>query len=609
MLLAVVAVPFLLPLILAPRMLLYFDITPKVAVILLGAGALLTLMSFHLDSLRAFVGTRYGRWYTGAAAASIFITILATLTAVHPELAWNGSNWRRYGGLTECATIIAAFLIAAFAAGSEMRMRAIFRAICLSGLIASVYGIAQYFGWDPLLPSSGYEAGEDVFKIVRPPGPLGHADYFAAFLLWPAFLGLGLAHDERTRAWRFLAVCSGATSMLAIIVSGSRGALLALGGGLCIWAVRSRPRLRIVGGVAAVAGIFLLTLYVSPVGERLRARAHWIGEERTGGARLLLWRDSLAMAATSPVRGFGPENFVAEFPRFQSVELARAYPDFYHESAHNMFLDALTGQGAGGLLVLAAIAAIGVTAGVAGGPTYLFAALIATLVAQQFVVFTAPTAFFFYLGAGLLVSNRIEPVSSRGLTPALNWPVAVVSTTIAILVIVAAVRLLSADYALAAVDRRLDAGDPRGAAEAYRRALQHPAAGVSADLHFSRRWAAVAAQFADVPSRLYYAQIAAGAATLAARSPEQQQNAWYNLAILAASRNDPAGVEYSLRSAIALGSNWYKPHWALARLLAGEDRAKEAADEALLALHLNKDKDAEVTATMEPLIGSRASAR
>ena len=126
---------------------------------------------------------------------------------------------------------------------------------------------------------------------------------------------------------------------------------------------------------------------------------------------------------------------------------------------------------------------------------------------------------------------------------------------------------------------------------------------------FSRRWAAVAAQFSDVPSRLYYSQIAAGAATLAANSPEQKQNAWYNLAILEASRSDPAGVEYSLRSAIALGSNWYKPHWALARLLATEDRANEAAEEATLALDLNKNKDAEVTATLLPLIGSRVSVR
>src|SRR5215471_10641133 len=49
-------------------------------------------------------------------------------------------------------------------------------------------------------------------------------------------------------------------------------------------------------------------------------------------------------------------------------KLARAYPDFCHESPHNILLDLLTSEGAGGLLALAAIAAIGIYA---GGPPYL----------------------------------------------------------------------------------------------------------------------------------------------------------------------------------------------------------------------------------------------
>ena len=612
MLLAAIAVPFLVPLILAPHVLFYYDITPKVTVMLLGTAALLAFTSFSLDYIRAFVGTRYGRLYAAAAGASILVAILTTVGAVHPLLSWNGSNWRRYGALTECATILAAFLIAAYVFRQELRIRAIMRGIYISGLIASVYGIAQYFGWDPLLPSSAYEAGEGVFKIVRPPGPLGHADYFAAFLLWPAFLGLGAWRDERASVWRVLAVCSSAAGMIAIVLSGSRGALLALAAGLCVLFARSRPRFGVVAVSAALAGIALSLLYVSPAGERLRARAHWIGEERTGGARILLWRDSLAMAATRPLRGFGPENFVAEFPRFQSVDLARAYPDFFHESPHNVFLDEQVAEGVGGLLALVAIAAIGLTAGAAGGPPYLLAAFVATLVSHQFIVFTAPTAFYFYLGAGLLVASG-ERIPSRSLAANPRWTawlrpsLAICNLAAAIFLIGAAYRLLSADYSLATVDRRLDAGDPRGAADAYRRALQHSATGVSADLHFARRWAAVAAQFSDVPSRLYYSQIAAGAATLAAHSPEQQQNAWYNLAVLTASRNDAAGVEYALRSAIALGTNWYKPHWALARLLASEQRGQEAIGEAALARKLNAHKDSEVTVTLGTLSGSRVS--
>ena len=101
-----------------------------------------------------------------------------------------------------------------------------------------------------------------------------------------------------------------------------------------------------------------------------------------------------------------------------------------------------------------------------------------------------------------------------------------------------AYRLVAADAALGLVERRLDANDARGAAAAYRVALDRSAGpDVAADLYFSRRWAAVARNSSATISKLYYAQVAAGAASLATKSPEQQENAWYNLAILEASNN------------------------------------------------------------------------
>ena len=91
-----------------------------------------------------------------------------------------------------------------------------------------------------------------------------------------------------------------------------------------------------------------LAFYFSPAGLKLRARGQWELEDLRGGARLLLWRDSLRMARERSLLGFGPDTFGVEFPRYQSVELSRAYPDFYHESPHNIFLDALVSQGVPG---------------------------------------------------------------------------------------------------------------------------------------------------------------------------------------------------------------------------------------------------------------------
>jgi hypothetical protein len=169
-----------------------------------------------------------------------------------------------------------------------------------------------------------------------------------------------------------------------------------------------------------------------------------------------------------------------------------------------------------------------------------------------------------------------------------------------------AYRLTAADLALAQVQRRLDANDARGAAEAYRQALNRSAGGVTADLDLSRRWAAVAMHASDTMSKLYYGQVATGVASLATKSPEQQQNAWYNLAIFEASANDARAVEYSLRAAISAAPVWYKPHWALARLLAKEDRLQEAEPEARRALYLDGGKDAEVVSTVNEILSSAA---
>ena len=608
--LAVFATAFLAPLALAPHLLFYYDITPKVALLLLGAAIALALASRELDSLLAFCGTRYGRWYAAAAGAGIALAGIATLRSAYPALAWNGSAWRHMGALTEIAVVLAALSIAAYTVRSPPRLVWLLRAMCAAGLLASLYGIAQYFGWDPLLPKTGYEAGEGIFRIVRPPGTLGHSDYFAAFLLWPVFAGIGLLWDEKSSAGGILGAAAAATGTIAILLSGSRGAWLALMAGLCILAAMLRPSLRAAAKVAVFAALALGAFYLSPAGQRLRARMHWIGEDPAGGARPLLWRDSLRMAAAKPFTGFGPDTFAAEFPHYQSEELARAYPDFSHESPHSIFLDALTAEGVPGLLLLAGI----VVAGIAGGlrlrprdstlAVALLPAFAASLVAHQFAVFTAPTAFYFYLGAGVLAGAG-NPKSAVFRVPAVGrWAVLAGGLAAAGFLAVTAYRLVAADAALAAVERRLDANDARAAADAYRKALSHGGSNVTADLYFSRRWAMVARNASNTFSKLYYGQVAVGTASLATKSPEQQPNAWYNLAIFEASTNDVRAVEYSLRASIAAAPVWYKPHWALARLLATEGRLGEAEPEARRALYLDGGKDAEVSSTMNEILGS-----
>ncbi len=604
-----VAISFLSPLALAPHVLFYYDITPKIVILLAGAAAALILSAFHLDSLRAFCGTREGKAFATATLGFLAITALSVTLAAHPSLAWNGSNWRRLGGLTQAACLIIALIVAAWTSGEENRIVPLFKAICWAGILAALYGIAQYFGWDPLLDPSAYRAGEGPFTIVRPPGPMGHSDYFAAFLLWPVFLGLALARLEASSVW--LGRASALLGAIAILLTGSRGAMVGLVAGAVIYAFVAKPNLRVWGAAAALGAVVMGIFYFSPAGQMLRARAHWIGEDPAGGARLLLWRDSVRMATAHPFVGFGPDNFVAEFPRFQSVELAQAYPDFYHESPHNIWLDTLSGQGVVGLAAQLAMILLALWAGVRAlkaKPEFasgLMAGLIAVLAAHQFSVTTAVNAFYLYLGCALLISLVIAQDRSVNVAaPKSRNFVLAGACLAAVALLVVAFRLVSTDLALASAERSIAAGKVPAAAADYHRAVDLRNTGLTADLYFSRRFARAATDSRDALSKLYLGQLAAGSASLATEVPEGQPNAWFNLAELEATRSDTGAVETALRSAITKSPNWFKPHWVLARLLFLQGRNEAAWQESQRAVQLNQ-KDPEVSSTLAPILSFR----
>jgi O-antigen ligase len=599
----------LVPLLITPGLLAYFDVTPKIAFLLIGTALILLYRVQNIRNVSAIPGSRLGRWWVALLGAQWLSSALATAFSTHPALSLHGGNWRRFGLLSETSLLLFVLFAGAWLAEDQAagrkNLRTLLRAATAAGALAALYGIAQYFGWDPLLPAKAYQAGEGPFTIVRPPGTLGHADYFAAWLLIVTFFSVALGRMEQSRWPKIAALAATALVIIAIVLSGTRSAILGLLIGAIVFIVagRSRIRARAIGFSLASLAAFSLFFFSTP-GSKLRARLHWSLEDLRGGARLLLWRDSLRMAANRPIQGFGPETFVTEFPRFESVELARAYPDFYHESPHNIFLDPLTSRGLIGLLPLLALCGLGVFAAFhllrrrdpLAAP--LAAALAASLVCQQFGVLIVPTALYFYLLLAILVATAIPPAQPK---PSRARWYAPLTFAAAIFLAVFAVRLLVADAALAVADRRIEAGDAPSAAQAYRTVLEWQPAGAGSDLRYSRAMQQLAVRAPLFASSLMARQEAIKAGIAAVSTSEDRENAWYNLATLFAMNNDAASVERSLRNAIAWAPNWFKPHWTLAKLLEMANRPTQALVEAAEAAKLDAGHDPEVTETWEHL--------
>jgi O-antigen ligase len=551
-------------LILAPGQMFYYDVTPKLAVLLAGAAVLCLVRP----------GTS-ARRFSLLLAATLASAALATAISPDPALSLYGSTWRRYGLVAQFAVVVVAWFVS-----QSSERPTIVRGIAIASTAAALFGIAQYFGWDPILRASAYHIGEGVWTIVRPPGTFGYVSYFATWLLMAGFLSLEL----RNTAGRIAAgIC-----WSAMLLTGTRAALLGLAAGVLFWMFRRglRPSRRAIA-VSAIALAAAGAFYWSPAGRNLRSRARWSAEDPWGGARPLLWRDSLRMAATRLPAGHGPETFTGTFPHFESAELARAYPDFAHESPHNIFLDALVSQGIPGLLCLAALCAVGLCA----RDPWIAAAVAAGVVAQQFTVFTIPTALLFYVTVALAVpedDNAIR-VPRFALAPG------------AVAFLLVAFRVTAADHSLAQAQRAIDAADLQAADQHYREYRRQRLPGTDADLWCSRALLALSQRSPDPLRRFQALQMADAVAESGADRAEDPFNAWYNVATICAAQGDAAGTERALRRSIAAKPNWFKPHWTLARLLRIEGRASEALTEARTAVDLNGGKDAEVAATLAEL--------
>jgi hypothetical protein len=385
--------------------------------------------------------------------------------------------------------------------------------------------------------------GEGIWTIVRPPSTLGHADYSANWLLFVVFAGAALAVLEQRTPWNVARL-------------GGRGGRLrchrpkrhARGHARPGWQAQlfspwltwtrwrwwgRRFRLPFLALAIAAAAAALLPL---SAGEKLRARVHWARQDPAGGARLLLWRDSLRMAAARWPAGYGPETFVAAFARHQSADLSRAYPDFYHESPHNIFLDALVSQGVAGPLLLLSLAASG------------FAAIMHPECApesnrgrargwargddRQRAIHLLHDAH----RAGILRRHRDAGIPQRPCAPlpplpvGRRWPRVAIAAPCAALLLFFGVRLWIADSLLAAVRRDLDAGRVGDAVNHYAAYRNWRWPGPGADLWYSRRLAQIAGSNAAQAVRAQAFQQAGVAAQRATQTTEAAFNAYYNLA-------------------------------------------------------------------------------
>lgn len=573
------------PLSLAPG-LHAFDVTPKLLALVLGASLVWLLLA--LQAQIGGVPHPLLLALAGLAAAGI----LATAFSADRMLSLAGAEWRRMGLPAWLACLALAAAIPAVTGDNPARRRILLQSIAVAGVIASLYGLAQYGGHDPWIAPALYHIGEGEWQIVRPPATLGYVSYFALYVAAAMFLAAGLAVTATRRVAQLAWAAGAAVMAMAVVVTGSRGAWMGAAVGAIILGVRLRNRRRVL--TALLLGIALsAALVASPLGQPVRSRMRWFVEDPAGGSRLYLWRDSLRLAASHPLLGVGPDAFGLAFAPVESLGLSLAVRDFYVESPHNVFLDYLTSAGLPALIAFAALALLALRT----SDTFLLAAFVSGLVAAQFIADTIPTRLLLLSLAALaapgLPQARVAS-RTRALTrPLTHWVTGACAAAGLALLLIFGIPLARSDRALYRAESAARAGR-------FDLMLQ---AGPAAQRAYPFEYSRLLGQVAMLPSlapgpRAFLFLQAEAAARAALPHSDRPHLIHLHLASLAALQGRYPEAQTELEAAIRCSPTWFRPRWQLAMLLDQAGRRAEAAEQATAALERGARSFPEIAAEL-----------
>lgn len=328
-----------------------------------------------------------------------------------------GAYLRRHGLVTWLAlgALFAGMLEAArLSSGRDL----IVRAAAIGGCWPAAYLLLQHAGFDAIhwiAPSENFQSGSTFGNHVLIGGYLAMVIPLTALAAWrshPAWLGP-------------LAI-----QIAALVVSGSRGAAIALAGAIAtsVMVVYWRRVTRTVAiGMAAAAVVMLVAAVAVPalrpaaIIQRLNPQA---GSARV---RILIWQDTidlLRQSGASLFVGHGPESLRSLFPKHYSPEIGHLeQTDAMPDRAHNETLDMLVSGGViGALLQWALFAAVLVGAFRIGDvrvSACLAAAVVAHVIEIQFGIASVSSRLGFLAIAALVLGGLVtdrDPVASYGAT-------------------------------------------------------------------------------------------------------------------------------------------------------------------------------------------------
>jgi len=229
--------------------------------------------------------------------------------------------------------LLLAYLLAGALAAESAREepwleRVLLLAILTSGVLVTVVGLLRLF--------QGSDEGLYAQLLT---GPFGYPNAMAGFLLLTGGAALAMTREGRSPAIRAGTMAAGGLALVGLLLTRSRGALLAAGAGFVVWGVvewrKGQPRRRLwmwLGGCSLLAALAWRSWNLASLLPSL-----WRLADRPEVSSLL-WRWQIlqwtwAMARDHPWWGVGPGAFPVALTHYQRI------PYVSGENPHNLYLE------------------------------------------------------------------------------------------------------------------------------------------------------------------------------------------------------------------------------------------------------------------------------
>ncbi len=240
----------------------------------------------------------------------------------------------------QSAQLFAMLTILAIYPASDLELRGALVIMVLSGVGAALYGVHLYLG-------GSVSMFENRLVLQTSSGVVLDPNYFATSFVIP--IAVAFAAAFYTRGWWLRALCVGASlvMMSGVLVSGSRGAFVAIGVMFAYFVVRSKNRLQVGAVVGAALG---LTALFPSVWTRFAKDPSAAG---SGSGRTYIWQTGLHSLSQHWLFGGGVGSFQT---LYDASLLSNFQPVFqgWSRPSHSIVVGTLTEYGAIGLVLVMA---------------------------------------------------------------------------------------------------------------------------------------------------------------------------------------------------------------------------------------------------------------